>query len=568
MAEKIEIDIVANNQASGVLFNLKGSFTELNSALGLVHSGLRMLNDAYDATVGKTMEYAQDVRDLMLISGQNTEETSRFIQVLDDYQLTADDAATATRKLTQEGLAPNIETIAKLSDEYLALSDAQAKNDLILKNLGRSGLQWVNLLNQGGDAIRANAAAVNEALILGDKQLEQAEELRLNQDAFNDSLKGVATTIGNTLIPAMNALFDGAEDNTRALEIMMAATEGMNYWQRQMYINTKANQEAAHEQARLERELADATRLRGDEVMRTTQITEEMIKAQNAANLSLEKSMITVQGELDNFADANENLEERQADLLDQIDKLRTEGYAELAEEMDKLKAKGEEEARIAELREEGLKKLDEEMVDLQREYANTGEAITTLADKHDEAMKRIVFDLLMAKMEADGLTGAEFNIAIAAGEALGVIDKTTADMAKAFDELATKLAGGTAFQASGAAAMFSAVMGGETLTPFTVLPGGSKGPGPGVMRDFGGAGMAGEAYAIGRGAQPEVFVPGEDGWFFPNAGGGGSTINVYNSITYAPTLSTASRAEVEQLMPLIDEGTRRTLRNLGISGR
>lgn len=48
--------------------------------------------------------------------------------------------------------------------------------------------------------------------------------------------------------------------------------------------------------------------------------------------------------------------------------------------------------------------------------------------------------------------------------------------------------------------------------------------------RDIGGAGMAGSPYLIGKGAQPEMFIPDTNGTFIPNADrlmGGGDTYNV-----------------------------------------
>lgn len=48
--------------------------------------------------------------------------------------------------------------------------------------------------------------------------------------------------------------------------------------------------------------------------------------------------------------------------------------------------------------------------------------------------------------------------------------------------------------------------------------------------RDHGGRGIAGRPYLIGRGAQPELFVPDSSGTFIPNAGSasaGGTTINI-----------------------------------------
>jgi hypothetical protein len=49
--------------------------------------------------------------------------------------------------------------------------------------------------------------------------------------------------------------------------------------------------------------------------------------------------------------------------------------------------------------------------------------------------------------------------------------------------------------------------------------------------RDSGGYGFAGVPYMIGKGAQPEIFIPSSNGTFIPNADkkgfGGGATYNI-----------------------------------------
>jgi hypothetical protein len=47
------------------------------------------------------------------------------------------------------------------------------------------------------------------------------------------------------------------------------------------------------------------------------------------------------------------------------------------------------------------------------------------------------------------------------------------------------------------------------------------------TRRDSGGAGIAGTPYLIGRGAQPELFIPSSNGRFVPNADRMGSTYNI-----------------------------------------
>ena len=73
--------------------------------------------------------------------------------------------------------------------------------------------------------------------------------------------------------------------------------------------------------------------------------------------------------------------------------------------------------------------------------------------------------------------------------------------------------------------------------------------------RDSGGSGSAGNAYMIGKGAQPELFIPDSNGTFMPNADklGGGST--VYNVVVNNPKKETA------------EESVRKTLKSISFTG-
>jgi hypothetical protein len=160
-------------------------------------------------SIEATVQYAQEVRDLSLASGQSAEESSRMLQVLDDYQLTADDAKTATRALTKEGLAPTIDTVANLSAEFQKLTTVEDRNAFVQKNLGRAGQEWLNLLSQGPDKIRAMNAAVSESLILTEENVRQAEDYRLALDAWGDAVEGVKVKIGTELLPVLTQMMEG-----------------------------------------------------------------------------------------------------------------------------------------------------------------------------------------------------------------------------------------------------------------------------------------------------------------------------------------------------------------------
>lgn len=170
----------------------KGLITSVTAITAAVGGTITALKGAYDAFQG----YAQQVRDLASVSGTGAEEASKLLQVLDDYQISAEDVTTSMRAMTNAGLVPTVETLAQLSDQYLAIEDPMLRNEFVIKNLGRAGLQWVNVLKQGSAALRESEKEINKNLILSDEQIKSAEEQRLAMDALSDSWEGFKVSVG------------------------------------------------------------------------------------------------------------------------------------------------------------------------------------------------------------------------------------------------------------------------------------------------------------------------------------------------------------------------------------
>lgn len=75
-----------------------------------------------------------------------------------------------------------------------------------------------------------------------------------------------------------------------------------------------------------------------------------------------------------------------------------------------------------------------------------------------------------------------------------------------------------------------------------------------GGSRDSGGEGLPGVPYLIGRGAQPELFVPSTPGTFYPNGGGGMGGTQIQSVVIHASTYEggvAAARGFQEELMRL-----------------
>lgn len=298
MAARVQVIVEAKDASSGVLRAITGQFGALGAMMqeltaknvswgNVAEQAATLVVTGLKESIRATVEYAGEVRNLAAISGESTEETSRFIQVLDDYGLSADDALAATRALTNNGLAPNIETLAQLADQYNATNDAQAKNELIIKNLGRAGLQWVNVLKQGGAALRDQSAAVDESLILTERAVQQAREYEIAVDNWQDAVMGAKVAIGSALLPVMTDFINHTSDMNAAVEL--ATASGQNW-----YALTQAQKDALIEEAAAQREAAAALRA-------GAQAAGDASKAAGGLNLDYTK-LISTAGRL---ADAN-----------------------------------------------------------------------------------------------------------------------------------------------------------------------------------------------------------------------------------------------------------------------
>jgi hypothetical protein len=254
--------------AGGVVGDLSKKFMGMVNPTTLVLGGLTAVTGFLVSATRETINYAGQVRQLSQISGESMENTSRFIQVLDDYSIGADEALVATRALTSQGHTPSIATLAKLSDQYLALNNAEDKNAFVLKNLGRGGLAWIEVLNKGSKALLEQGAAVNKSQIYTEKMWEEVTKNKIAVDNWNDSVQGLKISLGNDLLPPLTAVTNAANDSARAHEILNE--QGKNWF----FTSTK-NKEAAYAQAQAEREAATALMLNSQETEKNTESMKE-----------------------------------------------------------------------------------------------------------------------------------------------------------------------------------------------------------------------------------------------------------------------------------------------------
>jgi hypothetical protein len=376
----------ATRELGGELAGLAAKYI----SVGAVAAGAyKVISDS----IKTTQEYARSVRDLSLASGASAEEASRMLQVLDDFELTAQDVTAATRFMTKAGLAPTIETVALLSDQYLSLNSAQERNEFILKNLGRGGMQWANVLNQGSKAIRDLNDGVNDNLILTDKNVRQMELWRLKMDDVGDTVEGLKVQLGIGLVGVLDGSTVAIQK--QAQEIFKAA-QGYEYNTNMAGRYTEA-QRAAWEEAK---NLAT-------EQIYASQGIDTAAESMEAAAVSAEELAAQVKA----IDEANRQF----LGVLSEVGSAQEEYNAGMVEARDALYAgtitTEEYSAKVAEL-----------------------------AASYEDASARIVLSIVEMKLAQDGWTNAELNAYLEIGKQQGVFTESQIKMTRAAIESADEL--------------------------------------------------------------------------------------------------------------------------------
>lgn len=528
-------------QATSV--TLKNSYTEFLSALGLVQMGLQYAKAAFDATIGAQLEYANAVRQLSNVNGESAESTSRLIQVMDDFGISSDKLLTSVRAMTSEGKTLTVETLAAMADEYGKLGSQQEKNEYIIKNLGRAGLEYAEVLEKGGDAIRKMNDEVDESLVLNEKNVNDARRLEVAWDTFKDTLQGVGSSISNQLMPILDELVNSW---TWALTVAQKFSEAAKNGTVDSTNWFNVLRDTAHE---IDANTA-AMAASGDEADEMGEsvngLTGEMDDAQAAAQrfsaelTGMLSSMFTIQKDIDNFAKTTEDLAKKDA---------------ELAAEKNKLTLEMWEQQRAGKLTNDEYLRYVQQLDAITQKEKENQQSKAGLEEQTKKAAQQRVYDLTQQRLAADGLIDSgEFEYLQDIAVQRGLVSRAAADQAIAESRAADEMVANfqktqpvmnqtlTTMQQIAAfdgkyvnfGVNFNQTGQITTHTPYSYNPGVAGGGAslpPATRRprsrDSGGSGVAGTPYMIGTGAQPEMFVPNTNGTFVPNADKMGATYNI-----------------------------------------
>lgn len=214
---QLELTIKAIDQATSVLRDIRGQvtgvgedvretaprFTELNQSLQLLREAYGALEGVYNETVGALITYTDEVSRLSSITGETPENVSRLLTVLGEFGVSSNDVIVAMRAMRDQGLTPTLETLGALSDQYLALEPGVERANALQEAFGRSGAEFVRVLELGSEGLAARAAAVEDGNVLTQQEIDQARLLETSLAGIHSSYTSLAITLAQTFAPAL-----------------------------------------------------------------------------------------------------------------------------------------------------------------------------------------------------------------------------------------------------------------------------------------------------------------------------------------------------------------------------
>jgi hypothetical protein len=203
----------ADKDSVRALVSLKSAAVDVMGTMTALAGVGYALNTIYQNTVKVFQDYVFAVADLSRVTGMSMEDTSRMIQVADDLRISYEDLGKALWFASKGGVEVNIESMARLADEYQGFNSATEKASFLQKNFGKGGADLGKLMELEGDGIRSATAAVEENLVMTEKAEAKAKALHDVQDTLRDSFGGLQIAAGDLLavpIVAYLSFWEGA----------------------------------------------------------------------------------------------------------------------------------------------------------------------------------------------------------------------------------------------------------------------------------------------------------------------------------------------------------------------
>ena len=211
------------------------AFSLLTNPISLAVAGLGTFVAISKKAIKETVDYNKQVREMMQLTGLSAEETSRLIQVGDDWGLEMGTIRGALELMNKKGITPSIDNLAKIADEYVNATDKSAFMEAATKKYGKSFGDLIPILAKGGNALRDQAKSIKDNMLATDKSIANSRKWEVALDDLGDAVQGLEYTLGNDFIPilvdtiqTLTGTYDASEHAADGISTLDKAFGGLN----------------------------------------------------------------------------------------------------------------------------------------------------------------------------------------------------------------------------------------------------------------------------------------------------------------------------------------------------
>lgn len=450
---------------------LAGTMTEFKAGLDVAGQALGKVKEAFDATVGKALEWDDTIGDLAQRTGAGAKATSELAATFELMGVQTSALESVIKTMNKNGLAVTNENLIRLSREYKSLGTIQEQNTFLMKNFGRAAGDMAEFMGRDEESIkRLTEAAKMSGKVIGDDMADSADHLNEEMAIMKQRVDGLAITVGNALIPAINNFIDSENAATQRVLANYGAVKKSEEASTELETATATLTSSFESLTTSTKDSANATAIKAGQDRIAKEAAQELNQA--ASDLAttiagplgketesytkqqaeLRLKMIDAQKEIDKLTASNgtvvtttEEASVSQAKYEQAVQKA-AEAAQKLAENTDpkktldltvaaedaakKVETLGGKMGGTTQATIDNSKAIDEQ----KKKLEDLQKAMDENAKAHEEATARIVFGFLQQRLAADGLQGGELTMLAEVGKAWGIYDEKTATALGAVD--------------------------------------------------------------------------------------------------------------------------------------
>lgn len=184
--------------------SLKGTLVSVQAGIGIAKEAIAGIKGVYDDTIGKTIEYAERVKDLSEVLSLSSEETSKLISIGQKFGVSTDTLTASLQMMTKRGMAPTLEGLAEIADKTMAIKDPVQRSAMLVELFGRNWTALFPILEKGGAAIRAAGDEASRfGKVLSQEDVDAAEKFSIAANTLGQDFDGLKVKMTKGLIPEL-----------------------------------------------------------------------------------------------------------------------------------------------------------------------------------------------------------------------------------------------------------------------------------------------------------------------------------------------------------------------------